>query len=393
MAFAVVVLMGIMAVAIDGGRIYTLRRDAQNAADAAALQGAKAVCQDEDFEAVALDVAAMNGFSGAGVVEVNNPPLYSDSPINDDQVEVVITATIQGGMIAPVVYEGELNTRVRAVGDCIRGTLKGSGAAIFAGCTSLSGDAVSVTGSGVRVIGGIHSNGNVKAGGNASNPATITGTVTYVGTDKIQYSTTTLFPATDNPVHVTPKEYPLDTEVFNYDAFRPGGWAYEAVYEVDPNLIHYSEPKITKNVLQSEGWLSGDNMAKGVYVSPNGFQFNASDDLIGDDVTFVSKYGKMAFNGGTSQFRPYFGGLLVVTEGNYDAGQCDSNWTVSITGNVNWGGIIFAPNGRVSMSASTGSTFYGSIVAGSVDLSGSNLMVIFDPSFLPPDPDTIELGE
>jgi hypothetical protein len=134
-------------------------------------------------------------------------------------------------------------------------------------------------------------------------------------------------------------------------------------------------------------------MAKGVYVSPNGFQFNASDDLIGDDVTFVSKYGKMAFNGGTSQFRPYFGGLLVVTEGNYDAGQCDSNWTVSITGNVNWGGIIFAPNGRVSMSASTGSTFYGSIVAGSVDLSGSNLMVIFDPSFLPPDPDTIELGE
>jgi uncharacterized membrane protein len=127
MAFAIVVLMGIMAVAIDGGRIYTLRRDAQNAADAAALQGARSLCRDEDFVLVAQQVAERGGFAGAGIVEVNNPPLYSDSVINDDQVEVVNTATIDGGLIAPVVYQGELTTRVHAIGDCLRGTLSVSG--------------------------------------------------------------------------------------------------------------------------------------------------------------------------------------------------------------------------------------------------------------------------
>ena len=387
MAFAVVVLMGIMAVAIDGGRIYTLRRDAQNAADAAALQGAKAVCQDEDFEAVALDVAAMNGFSGAGVVEVNNPPLYSDSPINDDQVEVVITATIQGGMIAPVVYEGELNTRVRAVGDCIRGTLSGSGAALFSYCGS--GDAVSVGGSNIRVIGGIHSNGEVKVNGSASNPATITGTVTYV--NDYQLNNTALFPTTNNPVPVTFREYPLDPGVFNYDAFMPGGWAYEAVYEVDPDLIHYRPDEIDSDDLEDEGWLVGDNMDKGVYVSPVGFKFNASDDLIGDYVTFVTK-GKISFNGGSSVFRPYFGGLLMITEDGIS--PCHPSEVIKLTGSaLDWGGIIFAPNGQVSLNASGGGTFYGSIVSGLIDLSGSNILVVFDPSFLPPDPDTIELGE
>lgn len=400
MAFAVVVLMGIMALAIDGGRIYTLRRDAQNAADAAALQGAKSLCQDEDFEAKALEVAAMNGFFGPGVVEVNNPPIHSDAPtVNADQVEVVITGTIQGGMIAPVVYQGELNTRVQAVGDCIRGSLSGSGVAIFAKGDCPGPYEASVTGSNVSIVGGIHSNGGVQVSGNSSNPATITGTITYVDTDDEHIQNATLFPVTGNPAQTTPKDYPLELAYADFvPAAEPNsnganGWAYDAVMGAYPDgsRYHYHTGEITKDWLTSSGKLVGNILAKGVYVSPVGFQLNSMGDFVGDDVTFVS-LGKITVNGGNSTFRPYFGGLLVMTEGG--SGLCDNSEIVSLTGsNINWGGIVFAPNGSIKLSNSGGGSFYGSLIGGQVSLSGSNLLVIYDPSFLPPDPDTIELGE
>jgi hypothetical protein len=388
MAFALVVLMGIMAVAIDGGRIHTLRRDAQNAADAAALQGAKALCRDEDFEAKALEVAAMNGFFGAGVVEVNNPPLYSDSTVNEDQVEVVITGTIQGGMIAPVVYEGEINTRVKAIGDCIRGSLSGSGAAIFAGgiCPTNS---VGVGGSSVSIIGGIHSNGDMNVSGGGIGHY-ITGTVTYGTGTNLPANNTTLFPATNNPVQVTFRDYPLDLE---YADFVVGGWAYDAIMDDDPARYHIYNGEITNGVLAAQGWLTGNIMDKGVYVSPAGFKLSGGGTgLIGDDVTLISKHGKIEYTGGSSTFRPYFGGLLMMTEAT--GNPCDNNKAIKLTGtNLNWGGIIYAPNGSAALSVSGGGTFFGSIIAGQVDMSGADLMVIYDPSFLPPDPDTVELGE
>jgi hypothetical protein len=393
MAFAIVILMGILAVAIDGGRLYTLRRDAQNAADAAALQGARALCRDEDFVAKALEVAEINGFSGAGVVEVNNPPVRSDSPNpNDDQVEVVITATIDGGMIAPVIYQGELNTRVLAVGDCLRGTLTGSGAAIFAGgiCPTNS---VGVGGSSVSIIGGIHSNGDMNVSGGGIGHY-ITGTVTYGTGTNLPANNTTLFPATNNPVQVSFRDYPIDLV---YADFVVGGAAYDAVMEAFPNgsRYHYYDAPgtnpTTESDLVSQGWLTGTLMKKGLYVSPDGFKFTGSD-VIGDDVTLIADQGKITLGGGNPTFRPYFGGLLMMTMATGD--PCDNNKAINLTpASLNWGGIIFAPNGSVALKPSGGGTFFGSIIAGQVDLSGADLMVIYDPSFLPPDPDTIELGE
>jgi hypothetical protein len=90
--------------------------------------------------------------------------------------------------------------------------------------------------------------------------------------------------------------------------------------------------------------------------------------------------------------RPYFSGLLMFTEGwgNY----CDNNPVIKMSGSsVNWGGIIFAPYGNVNMSFSNSSTFFGSVIAGTVDISGSSSMIIYDPRYLPPDADTIQLGD
>jgi hypothetical protein len=380
--------MGILAVAIDGGRIYTLRRDAQNAADAAALQGARALCRDEDYVAAAEGVAERGGFAGAGVVEVNNPPVRSDSPtINDDQVEVVITATIDGGLIAPIVYQGELDTRVLAVGDCLRGTLSGSGSAIFAGGSCPTNE-VNVGGSSVYIIGGVHSNGEVQIGGGGGGNV-ITGTVTYVVDTNLPNGRTTMTPP--QPVNTSPSNYPLNLE---YADFTPGGFVYDAVMADNPNRYHYYAGEITKPVLAAQGWLTGTIMKRGLYVTPVGFQFNGAGGgvFVGDDVTLVTQ-GEINFSVSNSTLRPYVEGLLFMTE--HDPGTpCSNNPVISVSGSgVSWGGIIYAPNGKVNMNASGGSTFFGSIIASQVDLSGSNLQIIYDPSYLPPDPDTIELGQ
>jgi PKD repeat protein len=125
----------------------------------------------------------------------------------------------------------------------------------------------------------------------------------------------------------------------------------------------------------------GSVIEEGVYVTPVGFNFNAADDLIGDDVTFVT-LGEIDFNGGSSAFRPYFGGLLMITEGFSPAGQCDNNPVIQLTGsNINWGGIIYAPNGQISMNIAGGGSFYGSIIAGTIDVSVASLILIADQQY------------
>ncbi len=399
LAFALVVLMGIMAVAIDGGRIYTMRRDAQNAADAAALQGARALCRDEDFEAKALEVAGTNGFAGAGVVEVNNPPVRSDSPsINGDQVEVVITGSIGGGFIAPVIYGDDITTQVLAVGDCLRGELSGSGSAIFAGA-QCSGREARVNGSNVTIIGGVHSNGEVQiSGGGGGN--VVTGTVTHGGdaSGNNVNNNTTLFPPDDNPRQINTLDYPVS---LSYSDFRPGpapgfeddGWAYVAMTNTVPTDYHYFNVQVTKSLLEGAGLMTGNILQPGVYVSSVGFSFSGAggSGIYGDGVTFVT-LGEIDISGNGSYMRPYFEGLLLLTDGL--GNPCASAAAINLTGSaVNWGGIVFAPNGNVTFAFSDNSTFYGSIIAGTVDVTGSAVQIIYDPSYLPPDPDTIELGQ
>jgi Flp pilus assembly protein TadG len=77
-ALSLVVVLGAGALAFDGGMMILERRDEQNAADAAAMAGARYVVTDvAKARSVAAAVAAANGFtngSGSQVVHVNVPP-------------------------------------------------------------------------------------------------------------------------------------------------------------------------------------------------------------------------------------------------------------------------------------------------------------------------------
>ncbi len=140
--FAVIGLVGITGVAIDGGNIYADRRHAQNAADTAALaaavvkidqeKGGAAGCTDLTTPSVcgalvknaALDMARTNGYNSNVVdntVEVHLPPI--DGPYSDcssasfdceDYIQVIIHDNVNT-WFARVIGIAQLHNRVESV--------------------------------------------------------------------------------------------------------------------------------------------------------------------------------------------------------------------------------------------------------------------------------------
>src|SRR3990172_7389547 len=60
--FAMVGLIGITALTVDGGYAFSDHRHAQNAADTAVLAGARAIIRGEDWKSAALAIAAQNNY-------------------------------------------------------------------------------------------------------------------------------------------------------------------------------------------------------------------------------------------------------------------------------------------------------------------------------------------
>lgn len=105
-AGGLVILLLVAALAFDVGMMLVERRDEQNAADAAALAGARYVLTDATAaEAAARDIAQMNGFDDAAADEVVNvfiPPVHGRFVGLPGFIEVQIEATrpsIFGGVI------------------------------------------------------------------------------------------------------------------------------------------------------------------------------------------------------------------------------------------------------------------------------------------------------
>ncbi len=97
-AIGMFALIAITAVAVGGGNVYRDRRQAQNAADTAALAAALAITKNEpNWSQVALDHAASNGYLNDGtqsLVEVHRPPVDGPYAGNNEYVQVIITSHV-----------------------------------------------------------------------------------------------------------------------------------------------------------------------------------------------------------------------------------------------------------------------------------------------------------
>jgi hypothetical protein len=129
---AIVGLVGFAALALDGGMLYSERRHAQGAADAAALAAAFAKVKGTNLHSAALDRLLSNKYPvtygpctpagpdcthGVGTqwsIEISNPPRSGEYMGDANFIQVFITSEIQPAL-AHLVYPGPLVTTVEAV--------------------------------------------------------------------------------------------------------------------------------------------------------------------------------------------------------------------------------------------------------------------------------------
>jgi len=122
-AISLVMLLGFSALAVDIGTVYAARRRMQTAADAAAIAGATALRDGEDYTQSAGDVASFNGFTNSQnqvTVTVSEPTLGSPYPSGVTYVEVDITQSIPTYFLRTLGYTS-LNVGARAVSGAIAG--------------------------------------------------------------------------------------------------------------------------------------------------------------------------------------------------------------------------------------------------------------------------------
>jgi hypothetical protein len=161
-ALAAVVLFSFAALAIDGSMVFSDRRQAQNAADTAAMAAALAKLRGQSFVSAATNRTTSNGYDGNGitnVVDVYNPPMDGPYAGNNEYIQVKITSYVKT-YFARVIGRSEMMNRVEAVAHAVPGYSNSmfGGSAIVgldpSGCKSVffNGNAnMTLTGSGIYV--------------------------------------------------------------------------------------------------------------------------------------------------------------------------------------------------------------------------------------------------
>ena len=414
--FAIIGLVGITGLAVDGGNIYSDRRNAQNAADSAALGAAVFDVNQQkagqtgctvlttscgsQVQTTALNIAYNAGYKSDIVnntVEVHVPPI--DGPYSNcssyafhctDYLQVIIHTNVNT-FFARVLGISQLHNRVEAVALAKfrpQGTLYGGNAlvALNPHSTSCYGDVyfggsgtITVQGGNVFVnsdnktcafkitntcptvtlVGGAQITGN---GGETSNGC---GQPPYTSNQpQVQYPPDPIFPMGSGfpPIqcNLNPPASYLDANGFTH--YGAG---------------HYASLPPDKNTVLDNGVFCVDNVVKTTNPTTlkNGPPPSGPD--IGGVFVYIKPGGSFNFQGGVVNLNAptsgMFKGLLFYVD------ESDSNWwstapncTINGSSSMIFTGIIYAPHCDVTING--GSTPFGlsaQLVAFTIDLEGS----------------------
>jgi Flp pilus assembly protein TadG len=333
-AVSMVVFIGMGALAIDLSSFYQAQRQAQTAADAAALGAA----QDLPNGTTASSDATSLG-------QENDPgsTVASTTPYGGSTSKIMVKVSASTPAILGQIF-GVTSANVSAT--AVAGPAStASYDAFFASDTSCTGTAnltgVSVTATGASINGAVISNGylSVTGGSDALGPTTDGGpngcTPKVTGTG----DTFTTGP-TPNP---TAQTWPTD-----YTSY--GANASNCTYTSASTGTAYSWPT------------GGATIPPGVYCAPNGTISVTGSNITATGVTFIAK--AFTLSGSPINITPAAGanGLTI-----YQTGTTELDLTTS---GLLQGGTVFAPNAPVRVSGS--GTESGFIEAKDVWVSGSS---------------------
>jgi hypothetical protein len=362
-------LLALMGLGLDGAQIFLERREAQGAADLAALAGVRSLPDDPTLAVTdARTVGVAHGYTQAQVVPV--------TPYGGDQsrIEVAIDSSVSPLFLPALSILGlgdfsSVDVSARAVAQAEWITATSDGYAIFAleGCPSLQ-KSVDISGSSSFLVGRVHSNSDVYISGSTTS---FNGDVTSVCGS-------------------------------GYPAFHDGGGGntYDpapttGVTEPDPLgwlltdwACDFYAPSTGTWDLASNGvwWVGGSKSSKtlrpGTYCargSSGTIKLGDSDIVISDivvdevyygpgGVTFVAPY-KVEISGSNFQLKPHERDALFVSYGNTDV-------AIKVSGSGGtWAGLMYAPNGTAEVSGSSNFNFTGGIIGERVKLNGSDATI------------------
>ena len=428
--FAIVALIGITALAIDSGNVYADRRNAQSAADNAALAGALALANHQSISAAANNVASSNGYD---TISVSNPPngvgcgsLASPYDGNSSYVWVVIKTTTNT-FFGPVIG-------IRTVSSCVEATARaqtgstggwgggngvmalkqtgtglqwtGSGGATMTGGIATNAD-YSSTGSGnftvtdgVKVRGdftqtgsgnwnvtnGVHVDGNLNLTGsgdwNVTGGAQIGGNFSHTGSSDFNVTTGSfltggtyswvgsgahsLWPPTHQAVAPLPTITDPLAAVLNPPA-NPGGC-------VAANYTGSTNRTINPGCFTSISMVGSGNLIlnPGIYYVTGNLSMTGSGDFLASGVMIYMQSGSINLTGsGDFNISPMTTGAYAGLSIYMDRANTS---TVSMTGSGSSSstGTIYAPASDITTTGSGGTTVIDSqIVCSSMTLTGS----------------------
>lgn len=449
-ALFMVLLIGTLGLAIDGGGLLLLWRDAQNAADTAVLQASYALCtapQGTNANAAAIEAgteaADENGFitSTNALHNTSTTVTVSPQPSNygTNYVEVTIEADKPSYFIQ-LLYGGRLSVRVTALAFCTRAFDSTSAPGMMSGapdsfCATqgLGSSEISITGSQIHVIGDVHSNGDVSFVPNNSGGGTYDGDMT-AGDEAVLQNGTLSASGSITPDADT-KTLTQLVDLQEYD-FAGGGAIATAIraaggraWTINPSQAGFSWGNpVDVNGLSTDsnsntirdglGKLEGLIYVRGnfspstpetaalFYDEPSGYfpvypnsnynhAFWAAAIPGWEGVTIIAE-GQidLAFGGSTPAYLRFYDSVTVggdypsiVFGTDFESPSCNSSsLAINYNGAARVYGGAYTPRGSIGLSFSD-TDFWGFIYAGGhITLSGSSSTIYLDPRLIPSNP-------
>jgi len=410
-ALAMVGLLGFTALAVDGGHLMFLRRDTQNAADAALLAGTMALCTGEaDVVTPAKAAAASNGFDDDGVtnnVTINSPPTSDPSApyYNDPEyLEAIVNANMKGNFVQ-LVYNGPLEVTSRGVGHCTPGSGGGivpTDFALWAMACGNKKDALKINGSGTITVqgAGVHvdsadnqaafRNGNASLTLDADQETTVVGNYHSTG----GHGTFTPAPPTTGATPICSD--PLGSVSPPDD---PGGACSNAADIGTHSSASIDAGGGTVKLCNIHVQMGSDlTLSNGTFYVEGDFDVTNGADITGNDVFIYMAGGSVSINGGDVHLdAPNSGdwqGMLVWMARNPTGNG--ENFEAGGSGDFFLEGTLYAPDSDVNLIGSPGGIVNSQVLAYTAQVGGNgDLLITYDPdvNYKLPDPSTIEVVE
>jgi hypothetical protein len=442
-ALAMVALLGMAGLALDGGSLLFLQRKAQTVAEMAAMSAAVKACQNGGASENAIlseveRVAALDGNN------VDSSKIEAAVHRNGEATDVEVTIRLpKPPYFIQVVYKGELIAEGHSVARCSTTASIGGGpyadSVLFA-TSETCPDSFDLDGTSMDFTGSVTSNNNmsIDPGGSGGR---ITGTANFVGgADGL--ATIDQWPV---PAHVEGfpntsvagygppnwsdphddsgeglRQIPVQPAplLYEIDDFRPGGEVWESLPENRrrelPADVHWKWP----GTCATPDWCDDqmptwNGKVQGLYFIDGDFSLtgggNLSDGFMnainGDGITIVAT-GRVEVTGPPFVIMPYYDNLQIMSGagavGGYSSvdagtsittgGSCDleairlpqgsfGHLSASLSfGTAARPALIYAPWGQVAIGTTNAGPAYGQIVAYTIDMDFNTANIYHVPA-------------